>query len=108
MTVITVVRHVPAAIIGMVGVIHDRQFDAFEAELDWLEATGSLVERLDPRAQAGRLAAYPAAQGLLSAKGRHALPIVLVDGAVVWHGGVPSRAELAAAIGRARAGRPAA
>ena len=52
----TVFRHVPRPIIGMIGVVHDHGFSAFEASLDWLETTGALVERLDPEPFRRRLA----------------------------------------------------
>ena len=31
----------------MIGVPHDRAFEALEANLDWLETTGVFVERFD-------------------------------------------------------------
>lgn len=40
MDFVTVFRHVPAPIIGMVGTFYDRGFEMFEADLDWLETTG--------------------------------------------------------------------
>jgi hypothetical protein len=48
MTFVTVVRHVPRPIIGMIGTLHDPEFERFEANLDWLETTGVLVEQFDP------------------------------------------------------------
>jgi len=47
MTFVTVVRHVPRPIIGMIGTLHDPEFERFEANLDWLETTGVLVEQFD-------------------------------------------------------------
>ena len=48
MTLVTVVRHIPAPIIGMIGVVHDRTFETLEANLDRLDTTGMVVERFDP------------------------------------------------------------
>ena len=44
MPFVTVFRRVPPPIVGTVGVIHDRGFEAFEERLDWLEAVGFPVE----------------------------------------------------------------
>ena len=53
----TVFRHVPPPIVGTIGTLYDRAFETFEANLDWLETTGVLVERFDP-ATAERLYTY--------------------------------------------------
>ena len=47
MTLVTVFRRVPKPITGMIGILYDAEFEAFEANLDWLETTGVLVERFD-------------------------------------------------------------
>ena len=41
MVFVTVFRHVPRPTAGMIGTLYDRAFEAFEANLDWLETTGS-------------------------------------------------------------------
>ena len=48
MTFVTVFRHVPKPITGMIGTLYDPQFERFEANLDWFETTGVLVEQFDP------------------------------------------------------------
>ena len=101
MTYVTAFRHVPKPIIGMVSVVNDRQFQALEESLDWLESAGLLVERFDPTTDPSGAAAHPVAQQLLSL-GDRCLPLVLVDEAVVLQGAFPSRAELARAVGRIR------
>ena len=112
MTYVTAFRHVPKPIIGMVSVVNDRQFQALEESLDWLETAGLLVERFDPATDPSEVAAHPGAQRLLSS-GDRCLPLVLVDEAVVLRGVFPTRAQLARAVGHARpqprsADRPAA
>jgi len=112
MTYVTAFRHVPKPIIGMVSVVNDRQFQALEESLDWLETAGLLVERFDPATDPKGVAAHPAAQQLLSS-GDRCLPLVLVDEAVVLQGAFPSRAQLARAAFHVRsagggADRPAA
>lgn len=59
MTFVTVFRHVPKPITGMIGIVYDREFEQFEANLDWLETTGVLVERFD-LSQAPQEVAKPA------------------------------------------------
>jgi hypothetical protein len=102
MTRVTVFRHVPPPIIGSVGVIPDRDFAAFEERLDWLEANGILVERFDPRTVPGEVAARGTVLDLLSAEGGRCLPLILVDGGIVWQGSYPSRTQLARAVGGVR------
>lgn len=75
MTTVTVFRHAPPPLIGVCGVLPDRDFEAFEQELDWLEACGLLVERFDP---------------------------ILVDGVVVSSGVHPTRSQLARLVGQHR------
>ncbi len=103
MTNITVFRHVPKPIIGMVSGVNDRRFAALEESLDWLETTGMLVERFDPSVELDEVASRPAAQALLS-KGEGCLPLVLVNDVVALQGVYPSRTQLAHAVGTQRHG----
>jgi hypothetical protein len=100
MTLVTVFRHVPPPIIGMVGVLPEPRFEAFEKELDWLETTGVLVERLD--SGVSRKAAAPARAKRLPAERDASLPLILVDGVVVSRGAFPTRAQLGRLVGRGR------
>ena len=104
MVFVTVFRHVPRPITGMIGVLYDRTFEAFEANLDWLETTGVLVERFDPSTAPSEVATRPVVHQLLSAEGDACLPLILVNGALVSSGAHPSRPQLARAVGSARAG----
>lgn len=99
MTVVTVFRHVPRPIVGMIGVVHDRRFESFEANLDWLETTGVLVERFDPNTAPDEVMARPGVAKLLSPGDVRPLPLVLVGDVVVSTGVFLSRAELAHAVG---------
>ena len=101
---VTVFRRVPPPIIGTVGVIHDRDFEAFEERLDWLEAIGVLVERLDPRSATLEVAARKSVRQLLAQEGDRCLPLILVNDAVVSRGVYPSRTQLARAVGQAGGG----
>ena len=99
---VTVFRHVPPPIIGTVGVIQDRAFEAFEERLDWLEGFGLLVERFDPGAAPAEVVAREAVRDLLSTEGSRCLPLILVNDVVVSRGVHPSRTQLARAVGQAR------
>lgn len=102
MIFVTVFRHVPRPITGMIGVVRDHGFEVFEADLDWLETTGVLVERFDPATAPEEVAARPAVQQLLSVEGPRGLPLILVNDVVILQGGCPSRTQLARAVGRGR------
>lgn len=99
MVFVTVFRHVPQPIIGMIGTRYDRAFETFEANLDWLETTGDLVERFDPFTALQEVAQRPSVQQILSNQGDRCLPLILVNESVVSRGTYLSRAQLARAVG---------
>jgi hypothetical protein len=102
MPLVTVFRRIPPSIVGTVGVIHNRGFEAFEERLDWLEASGVPVERLDPATDRAEVAARENVRELLATEGERCLPLILVNDAVALRGGYPTRTELARAVGRTR------
>ena len=111
MTHVIAFRSVPAPIIGMVTVINNR-LNVLEDSLDWLETTGTLVERFDPADVPSEVARRPVVRELLAST-ENALPVILVDDVVVLQGEYPSRARLARIVGSAlrhgrRTNRPAA
>ncbi len=69
MVFVTVFRHVPRPITGMIGVLYDRTFLTLEEDFDWLETTRILVERFDPSTAPGEVSTRPVVQQLLSAEG---------------------------------------
>ena len=99
MTFVTVFRRVPKPITGMIGILYDREFERFEATLDWLETTGVLVAQFDPSTAQNEVAKRPAVQQILSAEGDRCLPLILVNESVVSRGTYLSRAQLARAVG---------
>lgn len=103
MTTVTVFRHAPPPLVGVCGVVPDRVFDAFEQRLDWLEASGFLVERLDPCREPAAAARFPEATAILAREHERCLPLVLVDGQLVSSGHHPTRTELARMVGQHRA-----
>ena len=106
MTLVTVLRRVPQPIIGMIGVVRDRAFEAFEERLDWLEGCGVLVDRRDPGTAPAEGDSSDLVQQILAKEGEGCLPLILVDGVVVSRGVSPSRTDLARAVGQARARVP--
>jgi hypothetical protein len=102
MTTVTVFRRVPPPIIGVCGVVFDRASDSFEQDLDWLEAIGTLVERIDPKELSEEVARFEAVRNLLAKEGHRCLPLILVDGVLVSAKVHPTRSQLARLVGRNR------
>ena len=100
MTFVAVFRHVPKPITGMIGTLYDPAFERFEANLDWLETTGVLVEQFDPSTAHAEVAKRPAVQQIMSAEGDRCLPLIQVNESVVSRGTFLSRAQLARAVGQ--------
>jgi hypothetical protein len=84
----------------MIGTLYDPAFEKFEADLDWLETTGVLVEPFDPSRAQQEVAKRPAVQQIVSAEGDRCLPLILVNESVVSRGTYLSRAQLARAVGQ--------
>ena len=102
MTTITVFRRAPPPLIGVCGVVPDPVSEALEQNLDWLEASGFLVERFDPYRQPGEAARFLGVTQSLTKEGSHCLPLILVDGVVVSSGVHPTRSQLARVVGQHR------
>ena len=102
MTTVTVFRHPPPPVIGVCGVVFDRASEAFEQNLDWLEAIGILVERIDPQEQPGEAGRFESVRDMLTREGHRCLPLILVDGVLVSSGVHPTRSQLARLVGRHR------
>ena len=96
---ITVIRRIPAPIIGTCGVLHDRAFESFEETLDWLEVNGCVpVTRIDSANSAALQLLPQAIRDVLTAD-PGALPLVLVDTEVLARGTYPTRTQLAEWVG---------
>ena len=102
MTTVTVFRHAPPPLIGVCGVVPDRVSEALEQNLDWLEASGFLVERFDPYRHPEEAASFQAVKESLAREGSRCLPLILVDGVVVSSGVHPTRSQLARVVGQHR------
>jgi len=95
LTLIAVFRRVPPPIIGTCGVTHDRRFEAFEEELDWIEAAGTPVERFDPDRTPAEVDRRESVKELLLAQGDRCLPLVVAGDQIVSQGVYLTRTRLA-------------
>jgi hypothetical protein len=102
MTTVTVFRHPPPPVIGVCGVVFDRAFEAFDQDLDWLDTTGILVERIDPLERPEKAARFDGVRDSLARHGDRCLPLILVDGVLVSSRVRPTRSQLARLVGRSR------
>jgi hypothetical protein len=102
MTTVTVVRHAPPPLVGVLGVFPDRVAEALEQNLDWLEASGLVVERVDPYRQPEEAARFQGVAEALAREGSRSLPLILVEGVIVSSGVHPTRTQLARVVGQHR------
>lgn len=79
---------------GVCGVDVEQALVTFAADVDWLKSRGVTVERFNLAQQPQAFAAHSAVRKLLETRGEAALPVILVDGAVMQRGSYPSRDEL--------------
>jgi hypothetical protein len=99
MVTVTVVRHIPTPIVGIIGLVPDHDSASFEEALDWLETTGVLVERVDPATQA------PSEMGV-AVPASTPLPVVFVNGRIVSEGRFLTLHELAHLVAQATTALP--
>jgi hypothetical protein len=87
---------------GVCGPSVDPRLARFAADLDWLKASGAIVERFNLSQQPGVFVEHAAVKQALDAKGEGALPVVMFDGEVKSTGVYPSREQLAQWAGVAK------
>jgi hypothetical protein len=92
---------------GVCGPDPDPALARFSADLQWAESHGVAVERFSLSREPEAFVRTPAVADAFRRLSLDALPLVLVDGAVISEGGYPSRAALAARLGFASAEAPA-
>jgi arsenite methyltransferase len=80
---------------GVCGSVPDMALARFSADLHWLERQGVTVERFNLSQQPERFVNEQAVLKVLQAGGAAVLPLVMVDGQIVFEGAYPSREELA-------------
>ena len=80
---------------GVCGPEVDPSLVTFAADLEWLNAQGTQVDRINLAQQPQLFAQHDAIRQLLETQGESALPAVVVDGAIKQCGCYPSRDQLA-------------
>jgi AhpD family alkylhydroperoxidase len=88
---------------GVCGVEVDQRLVDFGADVDWLKKQGASVERFNLAQQPMAFADHAAIRQLLETQGETALPAIVVNGSIKQSGGYPSRDQLAAWAGIAKA-----
>lgn len=79
---------------GVCGVDVDQRLVDFSAAVDWVKQYGAQIERFNLAQQPTAFAENAVVKSFLEQSGAEALPVVLVDGAMVLAGRYPSRDEL--------------
>jgi len=83
---------------GVCGPGVDPALLALARDLRWLAAKGATVQRFGLSQEPQAFVANPRVTGLMQAFGDAALPAILVNGEIRWHGRYPTRDELVAAL----------
>jgi hypothetical protein len=86
---------------GVCGPSVDEQLITVREDLRWAETQGATVARYNLTSGPDAFVANPKVTGLMQAFGEKALPVLVIDGEIVTHGGYPTRDELATLIGKA-------
>lgn len=94
MTVIQVFDPALCCSTGVCGVDVDQQLVEFSAAVDWAKQNGAQIERFNLAQQPMAFAENAVVKSFLEQSGAEALPVVLVDGALMLSGRYPSRDEL--------------
>lgn len=84
---------------GVCGPSVDPRLAAFAADVDWLTAHGTTVERHNLAQEPQAFLAHPVVGDLIRREGHDCLPLVLVNGELVGRGAYPRRDELARLAG---------
>jgi hypothetical protein len=84
---------------GVCGVEVDQALVTFSADVDWAKQQGAQIERFNLAQQPMAFAENATVKGFLERAGQEALPLTLIDGALVLAGRYPTRADLARWMG---------
>lgn len=84
---------------GVCGPDVDPKLVRFAGDLKWLGEQGVTVERYNLAQTPIAFAENEVVRAALTAKGEAALPLILVEGKVVFSGNYPTREELAGVLG---------
>lgn len=83
---------------GVCGPSTDPELTRIAQDLRWAESQGAKVERFNLAQEPNAFVENQKVSGLMQAFGEDALPAVLVNGSVAFHGRYPSREELVEAV----------
>ena len=83
---------------GVCGPSTDPELARISQDLRWAESQGAKVERFNLAQEPNAFVENQRVAGLMQAFGEEALPAVLVNGSVAFHGRYPSREELIEAV----------
>ena len=84
---------------GVCGPKVDKKLVQFGAALEWLRTQGVEVQRYNPTQQYDAFVGNAAVVQAINDQGSGCLPLILVDGEIVSHGGYPDKKELAVLAG---------
>jgi len=84
---------------GVCGTEVDQALVDFSADADWLKQAGARVERFNLAQQPLAFAQNETVKNFLHEQGEKALPLILLDGAIMLSGRYPMRQELAQWLG---------
>jgi len=80
---------------GVCGPSIDPALPRFAADVEWLKTKGVEVERYNLAQQVAAFTSNPTVKSTLNAKGTKCLPLILVNGSIVYEGSYPTRRDLA-------------
>ncbi|MBI3105917.1 MAG: arsenite efflux transporter metallochaperone ArsD [Candidatus Rokubacteria bacterium] len=89
---------------GVCGPAVDPALTRFAADVDWLRGQGVAVDRFNLAQQPAAFIGNPVVKRALAESSRTCLPLILVDGEIVFRGAYPSREELTRLAGGERRG----
>jgi len=80
---------------GVCGPSVDPALPRFAADLEWLKSKGIRVERYNLAQEVAAFTSNPVVKTALNSRGTKCLPLVLVEGDIVFEGTYPTREQLA-------------
>ncbi len=80
---------------GVCGPSVDPALPRFSADLEWLKSKGLEVERHNLAQEVAAFTSNPVVKAALNSRGSKCLPLLLLDGTIVFEGAYPAREELA-------------
>ncbi len=89
---------------GVCGPAVDPTLTRFAADVEWLRGQGVGVDRFNLAQQPAAFIGNPVVKRALAESSRTCLPLILVDGEIVFQGACPSREELRGPVGSERRG----